>query len=219
MLPQLLSNIRASESYGCEQPSLPFALASELMIDFSVQRLNTYDCTMNDLEEMMGQHEYNDRPRGNPLELDFVGTTRRINHVTKRLAVDVCMLESMLLALERIEEWKRELEKQRRNDNELSPAYSAPEEIDKGSSIVDEKIAYLKDTCHLQVSGAKFQEKRISALIQVVRLSSHIIVHTLIRCLMRTRSTNSWRKRTHSSTSSYPKPRRHLLKQARKTAR
>jgi hypothetical protein len=174
MLSQLLSNIRASESYGCEQPSLLLALASELMIYFSVDRLDSYDLNVKDLEEIT-QQEYGRRARGNPLELDFAGNTRRINHVTTRIAADISILESMLLALERIAEWKIEIEKQRFNGNKLSPGPSSPEEIDIGSSIVDEKIADLKDTCHLQLSVAKYQEKRISALIQAVKVSSHSI--------------------------------------------
>jgi hypothetical protein len=176
IIQQLLSNIQAYGSYCCEQPSLLFAVASEIMIDFSVQRLNKYDFKLNDLEEIMGQDEHHDLPIGNPLDLDFMGTTRIINHVTKMAAVEICILESMLLALERITEWKKELEKPKQSTDENYPEFSATGDTSKSSSVVDEKISFQKDTCHLQLSVAKFQEKRISALTQVVRQSSHYLM-------------------------------------------
>jgi hypothetical protein len=132
---------------------------------------------MNYLEEILGQHEYKNCPIGNPLELDLIGMTRSINFVTKQVAVDVCRLEDLLRALERIAEWKAEIDKNKWDANEQSPV---PRERYGGSSVVDEKIAYLKDTCRHELSGAKYQEKRISALIQVVRMSSRIILYSLV---------------------------------------
>jgi hypothetical protein len=86
---------------------------------------------MSKLEGIMGQHNYPHRIRGNPQELNFKDMTLSINHVTTRIAVDIFILESILLALERITEWKKEIEKQRLNENKLSPASSSPEEINK----------------------------------------------------------------------------------------
>jgi hypothetical protein len=177
VIPQLLSNIKDYNLYGCQHPSLLLAVAAELMIDLCVQRLSESDYKMNHLEEILGQHEYNHRPIGNPLEFEIISMTRSINFVTKQVAVDVCRLEDLLRALEGIAEWKAEIEKNKWDANEQSPV---PREICEGSSVVDEKIAYLKDTCHHELSGAKYQEKRISALIQVVRLSSCTILYTLI---------------------------------------
>jgi hypothetical protein len=170
VIPKLLNSIEAHGSYGCQHPSLLFAVASELMIEFSVQRFIRYDCKINSLEEVIGQHEDHDRPRGNPLALDFLGTTRSINYVTKKVGIDVCRLEAMLIALEKIAEWKSEIEKNKWSGNEQFLVSLISRETHKGSSIVDEKIVYLKDTCIHQLSDAKYQEKRISALIQVVRL-------------------------------------------------
>lgn len=158
LVPQLLSHIQAYNSYGCEQPSLLFAVASEMMIDVSVQRLNEHDCKMNDLEEIIGQHEYHDRPRGNPLELDFMSTTRSINYVTKRVAVDVCVLEAMLIVLQRITEWGLEVERTK-HDGERQSLNSIPGEKHERSSIFEEKIMYL---CTLKILVIySFQAQRI----------------------------------------------------------
>lgn len=187
LIPQLLSSMKDYKAYGCEHPSLMLAVASEPMIDLCVQRLNETDCKMNDLEETIGQHEYHNRPRGNPLDLDFMGTTRRINFVTKQIAVDICRLEASLLALERIAEWETEIEKNEWDPSGQSPI---PREIYHGSSVVNEKIAYLKDTCRIQLLDAKYQEKRISALIQFVRFPPRLILPTLSLCLIWPRFTN-----------------------------
>jgi hypothetical protein len=126
-----------------------------MMINVAVQRLHKHKGKMNNLEDIIRQHEYDNRPRGNPLELDFMSTTRSINHVTKRLAVDVCVLEAMLLVLERILKWELEIKKTKCEGNEQS-LNSVPGETYKWLSIINEKIAYLKDTCHHQLSGAKY---------------------------------------------------------------
>jgi hypothetical protein len=216
LFPQILSSIQDYKPCGCKHPSLLIVLASEPVIDLCVQRLNETDYKMSDLEELIGQHEYSHRLRGNPLELDFIGTTKNINFVTKQLAVDICRLEASLLVLEKIAEWKMETEK---NKGDASDQFQVPREIVQGSSVVDEKITYLKDTCRHQLSDAKYQEKRISALIQVVRIPPCVILPTLIQCLMPSRSTNLWQKKMHKSTLSYPKLQRPLLKQAGKIAR
>lgn len=43
---------------------------------------------LNVLEESMGQHVYVNRPVGNPLEIDFVDTTRRLSAVSRVLQVE-----------------------------------------------------------------------------------------------------------------------------------
>jgi hypothetical protein len=43
------------------------------------------------------------------LEIDFVATTSALNHISKTLANHVLRLASVLIALERISEWKEGL--------------------------------------------------------------------------------------------------------------
>ena len=57
----------------------------------------------------MGQHEYADRPRGNPLELDFLATTTGLNCIGKTICVDVICVSCIADTLERLLEWKAEI--------------------------------------------------------------------------------------------------------------
>ena len=144
------------------------------MVDFVLQRQANHDIKVNDLEELMGQHDYPDRPRGNPLELDFLTTTRSLNAVTKKVAVDICVLEELLLVLGRVGEWRVDLMRSKgkgKADEESGGMEGSQEkEIEerKAETLVSEKIEYLKDTCRHQLAAAKYQEKRIGSLIQVV---------------------------------------------------
>ena len=63
-------------------------LAIELEIENINNRLHASDHEINDLEQSMGQHEYENTPRGSPLEIDFTTTTRKLNFITKRVGVD-----------------------------------------------------------------------------------------------------------------------------------
>jgi len=165
--PRFLSDL---ENIGmrCEQPSLLALLAIEQVIDDCKERIRISNEKLGDLEEAMGQHEYEDRPKGNPLEIDFVAITSALNHTSKRLAVDVTRLGSVLIALDQISEWGKEISE---SQIKLSHAEddAATKEFSNSCCMVDEKIAYLTDRCHILRLETDYLEKRTRSLIQVVR--------------------------------------------------
>jgi hypothetical protein len=74
---------------------------------------------LNVLEESMGQHEYANRPVGNPLELDFMATTRRLSAVSRILQVEKMRLGSFLLSLEMMSEGRKILELEGENEVQM----------------------------------------------------------------------------------------------------
>ena len=53
--------------------------SSDLVITSNAERIQAADWRLNELEEMMGQHEYLNRARGDLLEMGFIATARTLN--------------------------------------------------------------------------------------------------------------------------------------------
>jgi hypothetical protein len=164
---QFFSGLQNQQMH-CELPLLLALMSTEQIIDTCIERLDTSDGTLNELEATMGQHEYDHRPKGNPLELDFLATTRALNHVGRMVGADVSRLNSILIVLGKILDWGKEIiESQiRYRDGEN---ITTTEEVTDGFCIANEKIDYLADSCRALILRGEYEEKRAQALIQVVR--------------------------------------------------
>jgi len=53
--------------------------AIELQIRRTSRRIHRWEKDINDLEEVIGQHEYRSRQIRDPLEIDFTRATRKLN--------------------------------------------------------------------------------------------------------------------------------------------
>jgi hypothetical protein len=102
----------------------------------------------------MGQHEYIGRPTGNPLELDFLSTTRSLNWVANKIAVDIVRMKGMLRALERMGSWAAKL--------------NSGKEKAEGEDVIGDKMGFLMDDCRILLEEAEYEDKRVKCLIQVV---------------------------------------------------
>jgi hypothetical protein len=95
-VPQFFSGLQNQQMH-CELPLLLALISTEQVIDTCIERLDTSDGKLNELEATMGQHEYDHRPKGNPLELDFLAMTRALNHVGRMVGADLSRLNSILI--------------------------------------------------------------------------------------------------------------------------
>jgi hypothetical protein len=166
IVPRLLSGLQEQKTY-CDQPMLLALLSTEQVIDDCLERISTSDEKLGNLEEAMGQHEDDDRLKGNLSKINFVATTSALNHISKTLAVYISRLSSVLIALERISEWKERLVENQSNPKEADNV-AAIEEISNSFRIFDEKIDSLTDRCCFLRRRAEYEEKRTRSLIQVV---------------------------------------------------
>lgn len=107
--PKLIQMLKQRERY-CTQPLLLANLVIELAIASNANRIQAADWRLNELEEVMGQHEYVNRPMGDPLEIDFIAATRTLNMTTRLLGVERMRLGANILALEMILKETKELE-------------------------------------------------------------------------------------------------------------
>lgn len=147
-------------------PLLLPILAIELEMERISGRVHDWDKRLNELEETMGQHEYVDRPSGNPLEMNFTTATRKLNHISKKLGVDALTLGFVMLALETVESWSVDTKSLRRERNEESKG------AENGACVeMEEKTTWLKDRCRSLLLLAEYEDKRTKTLIQVVRTS------------------------------------------------
>jgi hypothetical protein len=165
MIPFIRSLLDSFEKY-CGQPLLLPVLLIELMVSDAYKRLNIFHQKLDEKEAITGQHEYSAIPSGNPLELDFVSTSRSLNSIGNGVGNDILRLKCVLSILEQLVEWGLALKEARMGDDrsEVPPNSTQSE----GEAIITEKIAYLKDTCNVLLVEAECEERRIHALIQVV---------------------------------------------------
>ena len=142
-----------------DQPLLVPLLLAEIALDNCQRRLGRSEEALDELEETMGQHEYHNRPRRNPPDMDFVSSARKLNFIGNDVAKDVARLQSFTSVLKKIVEFK---------GGNLQEN-NCGEEALKGNWVLDDKLAYLFDVCRVLQTQSEYEEKRIYILTQVVR--------------------------------------------------
>lgn len=168
MIPFIHSLLDSFEKH-CGHPLLLPVLLVEPLVSDTYRRINIHHQKLVEIEAVTGQHEYSVIPSGNPLELDFVSTTRSLNFIGNGVGIHVLRLKCILSILEQLVEWGHALKEARIRDDraEIPPDNTQSE----GEAIITEKIAYLKDTCNVLLIEAECQGNRVRALIQVVSLA------------------------------------------------
>ena len=128
-------------------------------IDRTRRRIHRWDKDVDELEEVMGQHEYEGRPLGNPLEMDFTSKTRKLNYLSKRVGVDILHLGYVKFSLENVESWSK------------SSICGGKESDGVGEPIchaMKERTTLMKEDCRSLLLLAEYEEKRMKILIQAV---------------------------------------------------
>jgi hypothetical protein len=167
-IPALIHTLKSDPSYCCSQPLLLAILLTELVLDSCNERIQHSDRKLNTLEEVMGQHEYANLPKGNPLKLDFIATSRQLNFVGRTVGTETMRLGSMLRSLEKIEEYTKWISESRNIGNEGNGSAANQMLADNDLGMM-EHVAYLRNACQVSLLRAEFEAKRTPALIQVVR--------------------------------------------------
>lgn len=151
---------------SCIRPLLlPVVLAEQLVQEIYAE-LNTQHHKLDLLQNSAGQHEYKGVQCGDPLELDFVSTTRRLNFIGNEVAMRVLRIKALLSTLDQVDEWERGFQ------GGGSMDHPAGIELDnvltEGRDVLTTKIAYLRDTCNILLFEAEYEDKRVHALSQTV---------------------------------------------------
>lgn len=140
---------------------------TEAVVDSSNDRIQLFVLSLAKLEEAMGQHEYSNLPLGDPLKLDLMKATRRLNFFVRNFTIETMRLGSMLLTLEQIQQHGAYIRRSR-EPGKVEIDFDTLEE--DGGEQIDEKIASLKNACQNMLLRAEFQIKLAQSLIQVVSL-------------------------------------------------
>jgi hypothetical protein len=163
----LIMNLK-SNNLSTSRPLHCAVLMVEFAIDTYLAQVETCSTELIKLEQVMGQHEWTNIPAGNPLELDYIATTRKLNFLVRILAVESMRLEGMLLTLERLAIYIKETARDTSFTAYDSGINISQMTTSEGSNEVEEKVAYLKNACQINLLRAAGHTKRVHALIQVV---------------------------------------------------
>jgi hypothetical protein len=158
-------------------------LIAEICVKSSSNRIIEQDRKLNELEEIMGQHEWSNRPVGDPLGIDFTGATRRLYSVSRALGLERTRVESMLLNLG--EMWKITRESSDVKDvngdgegdeymnDEVRGSVKVKSESDD-ERVIEELVKYHINTCKNMALRIDWEERRAQTQISVVRFSGFI---------------------------------------------
>jgi hypothetical protein len=165
-IPELVEHLKISP-LASSQPLYLAALITEVVVDSSNDRIQLFVLSLAKLEEAMGQHEYSNLPLGDPLKLDLMKATRRLNFFVRNFTIEIMRLGSMLLTLEQIQQHTSHIGRNPEPGKVEIDFDTLGEDVGEQ---MDEKIAYLKNACQNTLLRAEFQLKLAQSLIQVVSL-------------------------------------------------
>lgn len=157
-------------------PLLLPVILLEREVNELTNRLSIHHQKLDDLEATAGQHEYSGIPVGDPLELDFVSVTRRLNFIGCGVTFDLVRIKCFLLALEQVTQWGHCLELRRSTDHSSN---KQPGNNDR-SSMLTARVDYLTHTCRILLLEAESEKTRVQALSQAVSLPLWYMSATLI---------------------------------------
>jgi hypothetical protein len=158
------SGIEALGNPGTHPLLLPIILLDREVNAFT-NGLRNYHHKLDDVEAIAGQHEYSGIPVGDPLELDFVSATRRLNFIGCGITFELVRIKCSLLALEQITQWGHCLELRRSTDHS-----SNKQSGNNGFSKLTARVDYLTHTCRILLLEAESEKSRVQALSQTVSL-------------------------------------------------
>lgn len=109
LLKPLLEELETNTTYCSHPLAVPLALV-KVVLEASDTRLDETDGDLNDITKSTGQHRWLNVPVGNPLEIDFMATTRDLNNIGKRIAAETAILTSMTNTLRIMREFAKTIE-------------------------------------------------------------------------------------------------------------
>jgi hypothetical protein len=163
----LLEKQLQAYKHWCDQPVMIPLLLVETVVEICHLKLGAADQDLNDLEEKVGQHEHFNRPRGDPLVIDFETATRKINFTGKLVALNTARLLAFRRVLEKLAAFKYDTLQGSGRHEGLDVQASRGE--------AEDRLAYLLDTCYVLSNQAEYEEKRIAGLTQAVRPTTHLL--------------------------------------------
>ncbi|CZR68946.1 uncharacterized protein PAC_18847 [Phialocephala subalpina] len=164
---ELIQWLQSSQNHR-DQPLGVALHIAEIVIETCADRVNASDSTLNDLEEEMDQHQYPHRPRGNPLELDFIATTRAINSQSRKLGLDLTRLEGAQLAVALITEGTNLLTAPHILDTAAVTITVANNISSDSSCSMNEASMNLANLCKNTLTRLEYEMTRCQTLIAVV---------------------------------------------------
>jgi len=162
--PRLLEGLKDRHMY-CEQPLLLAALVAELVVDSCATKIEFVDGELNDLEEESGLHRYDNRRRGNPLEMDFMSAIQTLHFANRTLGLDTIRLQFIIPSLMQI---MNETKKIAAQEHDQSTEHGTRMLVSDGRRMIEELVEYLENYCKNQLLRAKFQDNRIQMQLTVV---------------------------------------------------
>ena len=166
-IPRLLEGMRDRVMH-CEQPLILAALVAELVIDSVAAKIELANEDLNDLEEESGLHRYDNRRRGNPLEMDFMRAIQILHFLNRTLGLDSIRLQFIFPSLMLIMKETKKIAAQEQDQSRDLGSISAGVIASDGIRMVEELVEYLKCYCKNQLLRARFQDNRIQTQLTVV---------------------------------------------------
>lgn len=139
---------------------------AELVIDSCARKIDTIDEDLNTLEEDSGLHGYDNRPKGNPLEMDFIKAIELLHFRSRTLGLDTLRLEYVGPALRQVLNETKEITAQSLNRSSEFGNNAIPMAASSGLRMIEELVGYLYNSCENQILRGKYEKTRFRHSLQ-----------------------------------------------------
>ena len=108
-------------------------------------RLVDVDGALNELEEVTGQHEWTNRPLGDPMAMDFLKVGRKLNFNSRTSAIEKMRAQTLVATIQ-----------------ELKRIHDA------ANTEVSQLLRYHENACNMQICSIDYQDRRVQSQLAVV---------------------------------------------------
>jgi hypothetical protein len=155
--------LKTNSAYCSHPLLLPLALV-KVVLDANGDRLIEAENMLIEIAKLTGQHQWTNTHSGNPLEIDFIATTRDFNVIGRGTAAATLNLTSMINTLRIIREFATTIDELNAGDStglEKDPDNTA-------ATFIEGKMRYFAEACSSFLAQAEYIQKVNSTMIQVV---------------------------------------------------
>jgi hypothetical protein len=161
--PSLTKRLKLTPDY-MDHPLYLETQVIEVVVSSCIERIQTLKHALSKLEEETSQHEYENLKKGDPPQIDFMGTTRLLSLVAKNLGSEKMHLSWISFTLKKIAKYAQDLG----STSDIKVSRNGVNSDDLCLLKIEEEIAELENACETNLACVECLSKRNEVLIQLV---------------------------------------------------
>jgi len=161
---RLLNSLQDRLDY-CEQPFILAASVAELVIDCCAARIEQVNVDLNTLEEESGLHRHRNRPKGHPLQMNFMEAIEVLHFSNRTLGYETMRLKFVLPTLTQMATETKRIGAPKKGHGRDERRFLVLD----GCRMMEESTQRLRQYTKNLLLRARFQDSRVHTQLTVAR--------------------------------------------------